>query len=434
MPSLPFAVIPAPLGTVASGNERTTNPASHLGEFDAIGMTWRSNGSGNLWARGDLGASSPVIDFASVVAANAVAGTLWRIRLGASQTAVDGTPSISDLAALANQSMTLLDTTTREHRAQKSGGAAEGWDSFGSSFASYPGDFVARIRPKQANSNLIVGLLPSSSLTAITNFSHNIILRSSGIAEAGASTALHDVALGAYATDSYWFLERVGTDLYIRKGGTGSVETSTVAHRFTGVTGTANLGVAIGSMGARVDLIYKEDFYDSVYQTFISPSIERPDGLYTSHFELPFARGHRWWRLDVIGHTGDFEAAALVLGKRLTPANYYSPGWTRGIEDLGSFDMTRWGIADAEPGLIFRTLDFRLGWQTEADFETLFQPLMQKLGKRGVALWCFDPTSSVYRQSKTYLGWMRGALAATHSTQTPAGIRYEQEFDILSMI
>ena len=266
MVALPFAVIPTPLGEVTSGNELAANPASHLGEFAAVGMTWRSSGATGVWARGDFGSAKPV-DFLSMVAANALPGTTIRLRLGDSQAAVDGTAS-----------------------------------------------------------------------------------------------------------------------------------------------------------------------YDSGAIAFINPSVTRENGLYHSHLEMPSVQTRRWWRIDIGGHTGDFEAAAAILGQRLTPANYYSPGWSRGAEDLGSIEISRWGVAGEEPGLIFRTINFRFGWMSEVDFETKFLPLIEKLGKRGVAFWCFDPIASTYRQAKTYLGWLRNSLVATHSQNTPAGVRYEQEFDILSMI
>lgn len=173
--------------------------------------------------------------------------------------------------------------------------------------------------------------------------------------------------------------------------------------------------------------------YDSGVLPFISPSITRTDGLYHSHLEIGSVQTEQWWRVDIGSHTGDFEASMLVMGQKLTPANYYSPGWARGVEDLGTIDFGRWGVVDEQDGLIWRTLNFRLGWLSEADYETKFGPLEELLGKRGVALWCFDPTSSIYRQRKTYIGWLRNALVATHARDTPAGIRYDKEFDILSM-
>jgi hypothetical protein len=265
MPTLPFAVIPTPLGTIATGNEVAGHPAEHLGEFKAPGMTWKSSGASSLYVRGDFGSAMPV-DFVSVMSANAIPATTIRVRLGDSQAEVDGTAG-----------------------------------------------------------------------------------------------------------------------------------------------------------------------YDSGAVAFISPSITRADGLYHSHLELPSVQTKRWWRIDIGSHTGDFEASMLVIGQKLTPANYYAPGWARGVEDMGGIDIGRWGVADEQDGLIWRSLTFRLGWLSEADFETKFGPMMEALGKRGVALWCFDPTSGVYRQRKTYFGFIRSALVATHSRDTPAGIRYDQEYDILSM-
>lgn len=264
MPSLPFAVIPTPLGTVTTNNEEPGKLAVHLGEFKAPGMTWRMPGSASF-VRGDFGSTKPV-DFISMMGASDVSLATIRVRLGTSQAEVDG------------------------------------------------------VAP-----------------------------------------------------------------------------------------------------------------YDSGALAFVNPSISRPDGIYHSHLELPSVQSARWWRVDIGGSFTAVEASVLVMGQKVTPANYYSPGWQRGVEDLGSIDFTRWGVVDEEDGLIWRTLLFRLGWLSESDFETKFAPLVKALGKRGAALWCFDPTSSVYRQDKTYFGYLRNALVATHSRDTPAGIRYDQEFEILSM-
>lgn len=266
MAALPFCVVPHALGTVAAGNELASNPASHLGEFDTIGMTWKSSGNSNLWVRGDFGVARRV-DFMSMLLAEALPGTTIRLRLGDSQAEVDGTAD-----------------------------------------------------------------------------------------------------------------------------------------------------------------------YDSGALAFISPAITRTDGLYHSHLELPSVQTKRWWRIDIGGHTGDFEAAGLVLGERITPANFYNPGWSMGVDDLGELDVSRYGVADETPGRIFRTLDFRLGWLSESDFETKMRPLVETLGRRRPALWCFDPTANAYRQARTYFGWLRNPPVATHSVNTPEGARFEQEFQVLSMV
>lgn len=257
----PFAVLPLSLGVIATGNQRANRPAAHLGEFGAIGMIWQSNGNGNLWARGDLGAVKP-IDFASMIWANAQPGTTIRLRLGATQAAVDGVAA-----------------------------------------------------------------------------------------------------------------------------------------------------------------------YDSGALPFISPAITRDDGLYSSHLELDGVVNARWWRIDIGGHAGDFSAAKLVLGRRILSASYPNPGWSFGADDLGEHDITRWGVVDEADGVILRTLAFKLGWVTTADFETKWRPLLER-GRRQITLWCFDPEASAYRQARTYLGFT-GPNPATGGVGVD---KYEMDLEVRSLI
>lgn len=89
MADKPFFVIPTDLGTITTGNERSSRPAAHLGEFAYAGMVWQSIGETNLWVKCDLGTASP-IDFVAVLAANAIPATTIRIRLGDTEAEVDG--------------------------------------------------------------------------------------------------------------------------------------------------------------------------------------------------------------------------------------------------------------------------------------------------------------------------------------------------------
>ena len=259
----PFFVIPLPLGTITTGNEKASNPALHLGILAQIGMTWRSTGNGSLYVRGDMG-SAKAIEFVSMLSANALSGTTIRVRLGDTQAAVDGTAS-----------------------------------------------------------------------------------------------------------------------------------------------------------------------YDSGAQPFISPSISREDGLYHSHLELPSTQTRRWWRIDIAGHTGDFEASAVVMGKKITPSRFYDKGWGFGVDDLGDIDINRFGVVSEEMGVIFREVEFKLSWVTEAEYETQFRPMIEKLGKRGLVYCCFDPEPSAYRQSRTYFGWFKDPPF----TQSALKPRYfSKEYKIRSMI
>jgi len=232
----PNFTVPLDLGTIATGNEIAGYPAINLKRFKAIGLTWKSSGSSNLWVRGDFGSAKPV-DFCSMVSANALPGTTIRLRLGDTQAEVDGTAD-----------------------------------------------------------------------------------------------------------------------------------------------------------------------YDSGAVAFINPSITRADGLYHSHLELPSVQTKRWWRIDIGGHTGDFQASMLVLGQKVTPTKFYNLDFEFGTKDLGNLSWGRFGVMDEEPGFILRTADFTLGWVSEAEFEASFRPMLESLGTRGICHVCFDPQANTYRQAKTFMG------------------------------
>lgn len=259
----PIFVIPLNLGTIVAGDAALGHSVFHINRPKAIGLTWKTTGPSNVWARG-MFAASRTIDFCAMIAANALPGTLIRLRLGTTQAEVDG------------------------------------------------------VAP-----------------------------------------------------------------------------------------------------------------YDSGAVAFIAPAVTRESGLYHSHLELPSPQNATWWRIDITGHTGAFEASTLVLGKSITPSRYYNLDFERGIRDLGSLEFSRYGVFDEEEGAIFRTLDFSLGWQTEAEIEASFLPMMEKLGTRGIVYVCFDPEATTYRQSKTYLGVMAKPPGA-RGNKKPA--TFSQDFQIVSMI
>lgn len=173
--------------------------------------------------------------------------------------------------------------------------------------------------------------------------------------------------------------------------------------------------------GATLDL----DFTSQLLQVRAVPSLS------TSHLELSAPVGATWWRIDIQGHTGDFQAADLVLGKKVTPSRYYNLDYEYGAEDMGGMEVTRFGVLNEEPGVVMRTLAFTLAWVNEAEFESDFRPLMETLGRKGIVFCCFDPAYSGYRQARTYMGFLRKALFAR-------GVRkprtFQQDFEILSFI
>lgn len=259
----PLILTPLDLGTIISGNATGGHTASNLNRHNAIGLTWRSTGNANVWARGQFSANQSV-DFAAIISANALVGTQYRLRLGATQADVDGAAP-----------------------------------------------------------------------------------------------------------------------------------------------------------------------YDSGALTFINPTITRTDGLYHSHLELPSVQTAGWWRIDITGHTGDFEAADLVLGAKFTPGRFYNYDFQYGVRDLGDIAISPNGVLDETPGVIFRTIDFTLAWITEAEWETRLRPLAEKIGRRGIVYCCFDPQPTAYRQARTYMGVMDKALFARGVRKV---LTFSQDYSIVSLI
>lgn len=259
----PIFVLPLDLGTIAAGNILAGYPATNLNRHKAIGLTWQTDGNANVWVRGQF-ATAQAIDFCAVIAANALPGTMIRLRLGSTQAQVDGTAA-----------------------------------------------------------------------------------------------------------------------------------------------------------------------YDSGAVAFINPSITREDGLYHSHLELPSVQSALWWRIDITGHTGNFQAADIVMGQKVEPSRFYNYDFEYGISDLGNMDFGRFGVPDEEPGKILRTIDFTLGWQTEAEWEERFRPMLEKIGVRGFVYLCFDPTAHAYRQNKTFMGVLAKPSYAKGSRK-PA--TFSQDFSIKSVI
>lgn len=245
----PIFVDPLPLGAIAVSSAQAGHAASALGRLETMGLTWRSSGTGAIWARG-MFETAQAVDFLAIVSANAQPGTTYRLRLGATQAEVDG---------------------------------AAPYDS---------------------------GALP-----------------------------------------------------------------------------------------------------------FISPAITRDDGLYNSFLRLPAPANTLFWRIDIDGHIGAFEAGGIVMGKVIEPTRFYDRDFERGIEPLGGVDINRFGVPSATPGITLRTLLFTLSWLGEAEYEDTFAPLTYKLGTSLPLYCCFDPAETSWRQSRTYLGFLGRAPFARGSAK-----------------
>lgn len=159
--------------------------------------------------------------------------------------------------------------------------------------------------------------------------------------------------------------------------------------------------IRLGTSQAQVD---GSAPYDSGTLTFISPSITRDDGLYHSFLKMPSVTNATWWRIDIAGHSGAFEAGGVVLGKAIEPSRFYDRDFERGTDDLGSIDYNRFGVPDTADGIKLRSLMFTLSWLSESEYEDTFGPLAEKVGTTSPIYCCFDQAATVWRQRKTYFG------------------------------
>lgn len=192
------------------------------------------------------------------------------------------------------------------------------------------------------------------------------------------------------------------SNLWVRgtfTGGARPVDFCSIASA-NALAGTT-LRLRLGTSQAQVD---GSAPYDSGAVAFINPSITREDGLYHAHLELPSTETATWWRIDIGSHTGDFEAAMLVLGQKVEAKRFYNRDYQFGIEDMGSLNFTRWGVPDEAPGIKLRTVEFTLDWESMDDFEASWRPLAEKLGSTGIVFLCFDPEPTATRQARTYMG------------------------------
>lgn len=202
-----------------------------------------------------------------------------------------------------------------------------------------------------------------------------------------------------------------------------------VRGQFNGATGRVNFASLMGTNAqagtwwrvkigtSQGDVDSATPSYDSGALPIITPARTRDDGRYHSHLEIPAVQSGTWWRIDVGNHTGDFLASALILGEKRTPARFYNRDRELGYEDLGALDIGRNGVVAETPGVVLKTMLFRLGWTTEEEWFSLWSPLVATKGKRQLIYFCFDPEATVRRQDKSLVGYlardlfMRGGTA-----------------------
>lgn len=143
--------------------------------------------------------------------------------------------------------------------------------------------------------------------------------------------------------------------------------------------------------------------YTSGTLPFISPALTTRT-LYHSHLEIGTPQTYRHFDFYVSSHTGDFEAAFLVVGKKIAPTRYYDNDYERGFEDLSRFDLGRNGVPDIAYGSVLPSIKFQLAWLTEDEHENYIDPMLKACGTTEPLYLCFDPSATTSRQQRTYFG------------------------------
>lgn len=169
--------------------------------------------------------------------------------------------------------------------------------------------------------------------------------------------------------------------------------------------------------------------YTSGTLPFISPALTTRT-LYHSHLEIGTPQTYRYFNYYVSAHTGDFEAAFLVVGKKITPARYYDNDYERGFEDLSRFDLGRNGVPDIAYGSVLPSLKFTLSWLSEDEHENYIDPLLKACGTTEPLYVCFDPESTANRQGRTFFG----RISASKRGQRRHFNVWQRDFEVTSLI
>lgn len=141
----------------------------------------------------------------------------------------------------------------------------------------------------------------------------------------------------------------------------------------------------------------------------------------------------QWWRIDVVGQTGAFEAGGIVFGKAIEPRRFDDKYFERGLEPLGNLELNRFSVPNVTRGINLRTLLFTLSWLGNAEYEDTFAPLAEKIGTTAPIYCCFDLALTPWRQARTYMGFPGVAPFARGSVK-PKTKTMAMELQIRSLI
>lgn len=407
-------IAPLALTNITSGNEKSIRPVTNIARNDQPGLIWESSGASNLWAMGQIPSGSQP-NFFGLIGTNATTTTRARLTLGTAAGQVDGTANAclypkdldnaawtkSGTASVSANATTAPDgTATADLCTVAVGGGNAIAYQRGSLTGSSPTPLGFWFKKVTSSGTLTFN---NAYDGALGTWSLNLALLS---ADWEWITSSH-----AAVTQTYAFATTAGGIAYCRIY-------STATTQFYLWDFGMFLGQSAAPQQTSSDLI-------------IYPGTLSANGQWHSHNEFTLSGSFTHWRLEITGHSGDFQCAALVIGKKIAPKRYYDRDFEFGSIDLGNIDWSAGGVPITEDGVIHRTLAFRLSWVELVEYETTIRPWVEAVSKRSVIWCCFDPSQSAYRQPYTYFGWLQ--QMPSFKGQRKPGIK-GVDFQIRSMI
>lgn len=181
------------------------------------------------------------------------------------------------------------------------------------------------------------------------------------------------------------------------------------------------------------NLVAETAQYDSGIFPFIDPPLAAGTptrDFYNTFLDMGSMQTRRYFRFNIAGHTGSFQAPFLVIGTKVQGSRYYEPTWSSGPADQSTIALSRNGVPDIAPGAMLRYLSFTLGWTNELEYENQFRPFALAAGRTQPVYCCFDPSYGPYRQNRTYFGRFTDALR----NKRDGWNRFTRDYEMLSMI
>lgn len=164
------------------------------------------------------------------------------------------------------------------------------------------------------------------------------------------------------------------------------------------------------------------------------PATGRPSGhdKLTSIHVPASAQTFQWWRIDISDGSnpdGYFEAGALIVDDAFQPGVNMAYGQAIGFDDPSEQVRAEGGQTWATPTGARRTVQFTLGFESEADMMGTAYEIDRRRGARKPVFWVFDPAETTHLHRRA----VYGLQTALRPIVLPAVSVYEKRYTLAEM-